>query len=672
VGVTAPSTAAEKQGRGEPVAGGAARGPRVPVRKSGKNKSKKKRRGWYKIVRQSRPVRVVGRRLPRRAKRLLKAARKWQRERADRLRFRWRRSLQLRVVTTTLALSALVIAVLGFFLTQQISDGLLLNKEKSATAQLSQGLTVAESNANLNKEPTSTAIANNYLYPTAQELQDASGDNSSYIVIIEVSPQQVHSVYTGGVAGGADPGASIPSALSASVEAEQKHDGTGKVYYAPTTIVSTLGRGDQPGLAVGTPLGNYYQLYYLFPIVQEQQTLSLVQRTLVGAGLALIVLLALIASLVTRWVVIPVRHAAQAAQRLSAGRLGERMQVRGADDLAALATSFNDMAASLQDKLRELEELSQLQRQFVSDVSHELRTPLTTIKMAADVLLEAKDSFDAAGARSAELLEGQLDRFQSLLEDLLEISRYDANAATLDADSVDISDIARRAADDAQQLAERRGSRIEFRLPAEPCMADADHRRVERILRNLLVNAVEHGEGNDVIVTVAGDRDAIAVAVRDQGVGLKPGQEQLVFDRFWRADPARARTTGGTGLGLAIALEDAQLHGGWLQAWGMPGKGSVFRLTIPRTAGQKLVGSPLPLVPDDTDAITALGEIMPGGLLLPGQLSPPPSQPAVKAATDDAPATTVANKTAVADKAMVADKTTGTSGSSGTGVGSRG
>jgi two-component system sensor histidine kinase MtrB len=627
--VTAPSTAAEKQqGRSEPGAGGAARGPRAPARKPG---GKKKKRGWYKVVRQSRLVRVVGRRLPGRAKRLLKAARKWQRERAEELRFRWRRSLQLRVVTTTLALSALVIAVLGFFLTQQISDGLLLNKEKSATGQVSQGLTVAESNANLNKAPTSTGTANNFLYPAAQELQDASGNNSSYIVVIEVSAKRVGSpVYIRGVAGGANPAASIPAALSGSVQAEQDRGVTGKVYYAPTMIVSTLGRGNQPGLAVGTPLGNYYQLYYLFPMTQEQQTLQLVQRTLVGAGLALIVLLALIASLVTRWVVIPVRHAAQAAQRLSAGRLGERMQVRGADDLAALATSFNDMAASLQDKLRELEELSQLQRQFVSDVSHELRTPLTTIKMAADVLLEAKDSFDMSSARSAELLQGQLDRFQALLEDLLEISRYDANAATLDSESVDISDIARRAADDAQQLAERRGCRIEFRLPAEPCMADADRRRVERILRNLLVNAVEHGEGNDVIVTVAGDRDAIAVAVRDHGVGLKPGQDQLVFDRFWRADPARARTTGGTGLGLAIALEDAQLHGGWLQAWGMPGKGSVFRLTIPRTAGQKLVGSPLPLVPDDTDAITALGEILPSGLLLPGQ-------PA--AANGDAPGT---------------------------------
>ena len=575
----------------------------------------------YKIVRQSRAVRLVGRRLPRRAKRLLKAARKWQRERAEDLRFRWRRSLQLRVVTTTLALSTLVIAVLGFFLTQQISDGLLLNKEKSATAQVSQGLTVAESSPGFNRAPSSAALADSFLYPTAQKLQNASGNNSTYDVVIEVSSSRVAlPVYIKGVAAGADPGLSIPTALSDSVQSEQDHGAASKMFYAPTMIVSTLGRANQPGLAVGTPLGNYYQLYYLFPMQQEQQTLQLVQRTLIGAGLALIVLLALIASLVTRWVVIPVRHAAQAAQRLTAGRLEERMRVRGADDLAALATSFNEMAASLQDKLRELEELSKLQRQFVSDVSHELRTPLTTIKMAAEVLLEAKDTFDVSSARSAELLQGQLERFQELLEDLLEISRHDANAATLDADSVDISDLARRAADDAQQLAERRGCRIEFRLPAEPCLADADRRRVERILRNLLVNAVEHGEGNDVIVTVAADRDAVAVAVRDHGVGLKPGQDQLVFDRFWRADPARARTTGGTGLGLAIALEDAQLHGGWLQAWGSPGKGSVFRLTIPRVAGQMLVGSPLPLVPDDTGLMPSIGEIVPAALGLGGDL----------------------------------------------------
>jgi two-component system, OmpR family, sensor histidine kinase MtrB len=616
--VAAASTAAgEQKGRDKPGAGGAARAsgmPRAPLPAGPPAPA-----GWYVAVRYSRLARVVSRRLPRRAKRALRAARTRQRATAEELRFRWRRSLQLRVVTTTLALSALVIAVLGFFLTQQISGGLLTNKETSATAQVSRGLTVAESSPGLNKIPSSAVVADAFLYPTAQELQNSSGNDNSYDVVIEVSPGRVGSpVYIQGVSSGVDPAVSIPAALSASVEAEQSRHADSKMYYAPTVIASTPGGATVPGLAVGTPLGNYYQLYYLFPMEQEQQTLQLVQRTLVGAGLALIVLLALIASLVTRWVVIPVRHAAQAAQRLSAGRLGERMQVRGADDLAALATSFNDMAASLQDKLRELEELSKVQRQFVSDVSHELRTPLTTIRMAAEVLLEAKDSLDASSARSAELLQGQLERFQALLEDLLEISRYDANAATLDSESVDISDLARRAADDAQQLAERRGCRIEFRLPAEPCMADADRRRVERILRNLLVNAVEHGEGYDVIVTVAADRDAVAVAVRDHGVGLGPGEDQLVFDRFWRADPARARTTGGTGLGLSIALEDARLHGGWLQAWGERGKGSVFRLTIPRTAGQALVGSPLPLVPDDTDVITSLGQIVPGALVLGG------------------------------------------------------
>ena len=136
-------------------------------------------------------------------------------------------------------------------------------------------------------------------------------------------------------------------------------------------------------------------------------------------------------------------------------------------------------------------------------------------------------------------------------------------------------------------------------------MAEVDRRRVERILRNLLVNAVEHGEGRDVVVTVAADMNAVAIAVRDHGVGLAAGEEQLVFERFWRADPARARTTGGTGLGLAIALEDARLHGGWLQAWGEKGRGSVFRLTLPRTAGEPLAGSPLPLGPDEAEVITS-------------------------------------------------------------------
>jgi two-component system sensor histidine kinase MtrB len=275
--------------------------------------------------------------------------------------------------------------------------------------------------------------------------------------------------------------------------------------------------------------------------------------------------------------------------------------VRGEDDLARLATSFNQMAQSLQRQIRQLEELSRVQRRFVSDVSHELRTPLTTVQMASEVLHDARGSFDPATARAAELLQTELDRFEKLLTDLLEISRFDAGAAVLTVDDVDLTALVHRVVDSTQVLADQRGTRILILAPDSPVLAEVDARRVERIVRNLVSNAIDHAESGDVVITVAGDLSSSAVAVRDFGVGLEPGQAAMVFNRFWRADPARARTSGGTGLGLSIALEDTHLHGGWLQAWGAPGKGSQFRLTLPRHAGQQLKTSPIPLVPIDVE-----------------------------------------------------------------------
>jgi two-component system sensor histidine kinase MtrB len=574
-----------------------------------------RQRNWVTAFRRSSIGRAIGRRLPVRVKRWLRVGRRWQRSVVAQLKLRWHRSLQLRVVSTTLVLSGLVIAVLGFFLIQSVAAGLLSNAENSADALVRNGRTSAIGQSSVNvltpASPADTGTIVDVATTTARALQQPSGTTGSYLVFIQltnIAPAIVHWVGQSNV----NISATIPQTLIAKVKDEQKSEkfvnkNTVPPAYEPTTLVYNSGNS-VPALAVGVPLSGFYQLYYVFPFTQQQATLLLVQRVLVGVALAVIVLLAAIASLVTRWVVLPVRHAAAAAQRVSAGHLGERMQVHGVDDLAALATSFNDMAASLQGKLHELEDLSNVQRQFVSDVSHELRTPLSTIKMAADLLFEARAELDAAAGRSVELLQSQLDRFESLLVDLLEISRFDAGAATLDADLVDVCDLVRRSADDAQQLAERRGSRIEFRLPATGCFVEADRRRVERILRNILVNAVEHGEGKEVVVTTAIDSDAVAVSVRDYGVGLRPGEEQKVFDRFWRADPARARNTGGSGLGLAISLEDARLHGGWLQAWGERGKGSVFRLTLPRVAGQELAGSPLPLGPDEAEvAATDLG-----------------------------------------------------------------
>jgi two-component system, OmpR family, sensor histidine kinase MtrB len=573
-------------------------------------------------LRRRKLVRWVVSWLPHRVTILIRGLLRWQHSLVAMARQRWHRSLQLRVVGTTLLISATMIAILGFFLTEQIALGLQVNAENAAKAQTLAALNIARGSlsGNLDEEPDH-AGASQFMDTVAKELQPVStGTTPPYYVIVGLNSdlisgplaprnEQAQYLQWETLLGST---AALPPDLIKQVQSEQSAAQlTGKAasaLYAPTSLTVPGGKQTEPAIAFGTPLGNWYQLYFVFPLNQEQQTLQLVQTTLIGVGIALVALLAAIASLVTRWVVLPVRHAARAAQRLSAGQLEERMTVGGADDLAALSTSFNDMAASLQEKLRQLEDLSKAQRQFVSDVSHELRTPMTTIRMAAEVLYESREQLDPAAARSAELLQSQTERFEVLLTDLLEISRHDANVATLDAEPVDICDIVRGSADDAQQLAERRSCRIEFRLPAQGCIAEVDRRRVERILRNLLVNAVEHGEGKDVVVTVAGDSDAVAVAVRDHGVGLGPGEDQLVFERFWRADPARARTIGGTGLGLAIALEDARLHGGWLQAWGERGRGSVFRLTVPTVAGQPIAGSPLPLEPDEAEVVTSVLE----------------------------------------------------------------
>jgi two-component system, OmpR family, sensor histidine kinase MtrB len=582
------------------------------------------REAWEKALRRKKWVRWIVSWLPHRLTILARSSLRWEHAIVAKVKQRWHRSLQLRVVSTTLVISATMIAVLGFFLTEQIEYGLERNAENSARAQTFAELNTARSFSGLTQEPDAqTALR--FMTAVGVALQPTNGGPTTYYVAVELNqqlssrpgfPQGFGSPYLGTTQPSAQlptqlstQSSTLPPALTADVQQAQSAQQDGKaesnLYSAATTLTFADGGQSEPAIAFGAPLGNWYQVYFVFPMDQEQQTLQLVQTTLIGVGIGLVALLAAIVSLVTRWVVLPVRHAARAAQRLSAGRLEERMAVGGADDLGSLATSFNDMAASLQEKLRELEDLSKAQRQFVSDVSHELRTPMTTIRMAAEILFESREQLDAAAARSAELLQSQTERFEILLTDLLEISRHDANVATLDAEPADMCDIVRGSADDAQQLAERRGCRIEFRLPAQACVAEVDRRRVERILRNLLVNAVEHGEGRDVVVTVGADSDAVAVTVRDHGVGLGPGEDQLVFERFWRADPARARTTGGTGLGLAIALEDAHLHGGWLQASGERGRGSVFRLTVPRVAGQPIAGSPLPLGPDEAEVITS-------------------------------------------------------------------
>ena len=363
--------------------------------------------------------------------------------------------------------------------------------------------------------------------------------------------------------------ASIRSELK---QAVNDHPGTQQTQLSDVIIDGARVPAVMVGSSIQVPSAGAYGLYFVYPMRQEQATMEFIQNSFLIAGLILSVLVGAIAWVVTRQVVTPVRRAAAVAERLASGKLNERMASHGEDDLALLATTFNEMADSLQSQIRQLEGLSRVQQRFVSDVSHELRTPLTTIRMAVDLIHSSRQDFEPSVARSAELLQGELDRFESLLADLLEISRFDAGAANLDLDPVDLRTTLRKVVDAARPLADRRGTHLTLDLPNTPCEAEVDERRVERILRNLVVNAIEHSEGHPVVATARSDGDAVAVVVEDHGVGLRAGEASLVFNRFWRANPARARTTGGTGLGLAIALEEARLHNGWLQAWGRPGK----------------------------------------------------------------------------------------------------
>jgi len=500
----------------------------------------------------------------------------------DRLLLTWRRSLQLRMATSTALVTALVVLLIGLLLVSQITSGVLRAKRDSAIAQASSG-----------RDAAAAAFAD----VTAgdpigikQAVDQATADTGAGTGSVDRLSKVVLSTQDA-MNSQLAPQQPIPRSLRRSVE-----KGAIAVEYAPVRV----GNSEQPGLIVGQPLSTSagpFELYYLFPLTAEQETLNLVRQTVLLAGLALVLLVALIATLVTRWVVLPVRVAAQTAERLAGGDLTQRIRVSGQDDIALLGTSFNDMAISLQQQIQRLEKLSRLQQRFTSDVSHELRTPLTTIRMAAELLHASRADFAPELARSAELLNRELDRFEHLLEELLEISRYDAGVASLDTERIDIVGVVERAVQASEVLARRHDVQLLALVGSQPVLAEVDSRRVERILRNLIGNALDHAEGKPVDVTVGYDEETVAISVRDYGIGLRPGEAGLVFQRFWRGDPSRSRLTGGTGLGLAISLEDARLHNGWLQAWGERGKGSVFLLTLPRTAGGIVTSSPLLLEP---------------------------------------------------------------------------
>lgn len=495
----------------------------------------------------------------------------------------WRRSLQLRVVVLTLGMSAAVILALGFVLTSQITDRVLDVKVRAASEQIVRARDTA--GGIVGGEEARSLLSSLQLARNTLMSKTDSGTAGAFDAVLVVPGEGPRAATTAG------PVDQVPVALRDFVKA-------GQVSYQYATVHVEGFSG--PALVIGTPTTSRitsFELYLIYPLGTERNTISMVRGTIATGGLVLLVLLAGIALLVSRQVVLPVRSASRIAERFAEGHLSERMPVRGEDDMARLAVSFNDMAETLSREITQLEEFGNLQRRFTSDVSHELRTPLTTVRMAADLIYDHSDDLEPALRRSTELLVSELDRFESLLNDLLEISRHDAGVAELSVESVDLRSTVNSALENVGHLTAEAGVQLKVDMPDEGVIAEVDPRRVERILRNLIANAIDHAEHKPVVIRMAADEDTVAVTVRDHGVGLRPGEEKLVFSRFWRADPSRVRRSGGTGLGLAISVEDARLHQGRLEAWGEQGKGACFRLTLPLVRGHKVTTSPLPMKP---------------------------------------------------------------------------
>ncbi|WP_353827354.1 MtrAB system histidine kinase MtrB [Agromyces sp. SYSU T0242] len=532
----------------------------------------------------------------------------WARGRAQRLSVVWQRSLQFRTVLITLVLSGLAILVIGVTISFTVASNLFQNQVDQMLA--------------------STATARS----AAQDVLDAS-DAADRATVQAVTSSALETVI--GVSGSADialfrePGTAPssfapPDVLSPDLGGgkispelrERVQENPDAQFWQSIELAGPDGE-PAPGIVVGTDLviqeAGRYELYIGYDLADATQTLAFMQLTGAIGAVALIALLSAITLVVVRWVIEPIQAVAATSRRLEAGDLGVRLPVKGEDELAALAESFNGMADTLQARIRELAELSVMQQRFVSDVSHELRTPLTTIRLAGDVLYGQRDDFPPATARTAELLKTQTERFETLLADLLEISRYDAGSVELESEPTNLVNLAAESIESMHALADEHGSELRLLAPGGHLDADVDPRRIRRIVRNLIGNAIEHGEGRPIVVAVDSNEAAVALSVRDYGFGMSEQAVARVFDRFWRADPSRKRSIGGTGLGLAISLEDAVAHGGTLDVWSREGRGTVFRLVLPRERGRPPAIPPLPLEPSDPDATGPIGAPTWGG-----------------------------------------------------------
>ena len=507
---------------------------------------------------------------------------------------RVRNSLAIKVIFSTVLLSLVVTGITGSVLNTQLSAGVKDVNLSSALVEARSTIFTAEYRFLLAQGEKDSVVQKVVDDVISSATTLTSNENAREVVFLRSPGNTRENNYE--IASNLLDPTSIPSTLS---ERVRKNPDLVYQYTNMNYLTGTRIKGLAIGQKVQIPNAGQYEMYIIFSLANQEKTLDLISRSLFLGGFILLLLIALITWLVTRQVVSPVREAAMIAAEFTAGDFRKRLKVESQDEISTLGLAFNDMAESIEKQIARLENLSRVQQRFVSDVSHELRTPLTTLRMASEVIYSSKEGFDPVVARSAELLVAQLDRFEKLLEDLLEVSRFDAEVAVLEAVDFDMVQLVQRCADDLSLVAKERKTEIYVNSSEPVIMIKADIRRVERILRNLLANAIDHSEELQIDVRIVASEHDVAVGVRDYGIGLDENALTRVFDRFWRADPSRARTRGGTGLGLSIALEDARLHNGELEAWGRPGRGSHFVVTLPRNTWESIEARLIKLQPED-------------------------------------------------------------------------
>jgi two-component system sensor histidine kinase MtrB len=463
---------------------------------------------------------------------------------------RWRKSLSLRVLVSSSLLIFGIVVGASSLLLNQVQNGVVNSKVNESLVDAIVGLEFAVDVVDSFGPSQSPETVVDSIVAT---LNRRSGQPAAYEVLM--------------LSNGDGPERSTNSVLSSSV--------------SPALLVQVFGTDNQqwefgtinyvngkkvPAVVVGAPIyinnQQQYGLFLLYPTAKQQELVDVVRSAILFISSILIVSLIFVVVVITRRITEPIRQAADTAQKIASGMLDQRLEVSGEDEVARWATSFNSMAASLEKQITKLKELSEVQQRFVSDVSHELRTPVTTVRLAADLLHSKRIEFPPDVARAAELLQGELDRFELMLADLLELSRIDAGVSQLQLSEHSINQLIERVLDTLKTLAQAAQVEIEFNSSSAEGTVICDSRRIERALRNLINNAIIHSGSSKIVIECQFTESDCEISVTDFGIGLTDEQKTHVFQRFWRSDPARSRDNGGSGLGLSIAFEDVSQHEG--------------------------------------------------------------------------------------------------------------